>query len=346
MLTKLAQEHPQRIQRARTHDAWSHIFAPYPTREDGRPRCFDPSDVTGYRDALERFGVAVIQIMTPSQCEETVAAMFEEINAAAQREGQRGGISPDDPATWSDDRWPARSRFLVSDPAFHPQAFANRFDDDLHHIFTALWGDPRLHVSIDNWGVTRGTQSIPIQDNAGQTTYVDQPRWGRPLTLHWDYNPWLFEKERTMGRRHGYQALVALNDHDEDNGCHLTLPGGARFLESWCQERVCPSSLGLKRRSHRPSPKDPICQYMQKIPLERGQMVLWSWGQLHGNTPNQSQRMRLVQFIRMFPAPEVDPFYEQHDRYAPSRVLKHHPDALRGHTLSQRERRLLGLETW
>ncbi len=201
-------------------------------------------------------------------------------------------------------------------------------------------------MTVDNWGVTRGSKSIPVTNDAGEVEHVDRPRWGRPLSVHWDYNPWLFTRERADGRQPGWQALIALEDHDDENGCHLTLPGGERFLSTWCKERIYPEALGMKRRSHRPDEADPVRRYMQRIRLRRGQMVMWSWGQLHWNTPNVSTRMRLSQFVRMYPAHEVDPFYAQHDRYAASRILSKYPDASKGMVTSTRARRLLGLEPW
>ena len=92
---------------------------------------------------------------------------------------------------------------------------------------------------------------------------------------------------------------------------------------------------------------------MQELPLRRGHIVIWSWGQLHASSPNLSSRMRLHQYIRMFPAAELDPFYEQHDRYAPARVLAQHherfdPEARAAleRELDARGRRLLGLDRW
>lgn len=91
---------------------------------------------------------------------------------------------------------------------------------------------------------------------------------------------------------------------------------------------------------------------MQETPNCQGDLLLWSWGQLHATAHNHSDKMQLHQYIRMFPAPEVDPFYEQHDRYATSRVAHRYRDDLdlekvaRELALDTTGRRLLGLELW
>lgn len=180
---------------------------------------------------------------------------------------------------------------------------------------------------------------------------VIKPSWGKGISPHWDYNPWLFVRVTKQGINPGYQGVVALNDHTPGMGCHKTLPGGLPFLEQWTREHGNPL-LAHKRASHRPRVDDPILQYMQEIPLRRGDLLVWSWGQLHATTHNRSDQMRLHQYIRLYPAPEVDPFYEQHDRYATSCVARRFPDDLdleqvaSALALDAMGRKLLGLEPW
>ncbi len=293
--------------------------------------------------------MVVVRVLSAEVCRRTVDAMFDDINAEARRKKCGSGeVSPSDPATWHAAHWPSRSKFLIRRPAFHPQAFSNRTCDALYTVFRHLWNEERLQVTIDNWGVVRGTRQIPVVNpKTGQTTREDRPKWGAGLRPHWDYNPWLFAKEQQNGHHHGYQGLLALEDHNLDIGCHRTLPGGAPFLAQWSRERVCPKSLGMKRASHRPAPDDSIRDWMQAIPIRQGDLSLWSWGQLHGSTQNNSSQMRLHQFIRMYPAPEANPFYAHHDRYAPARILHQYPEERAAlECLDLRARRLLGLQSW
>lgn len=328
----------------RTKEEWQQIFPRYPTTPDGFVRSFALEEAAQYTAALEEYGVVVVRVLDEDTCQKTVAAMFEELNSMVKKVTLR----PDDPSTWQDAYWPARSKFLVSRPALHPQAFLNRSDARIYEVFTTLWKETRLRVTIDNWGLVRGTKDIPIRQKDGSTTREEKPKWGQPIQPHMDYNPWLFVKERAQGFQPGYQGLVALNEQPEEVGCHLTLPGGTKFLQRFCQERTCPEELGEKRLSYRPAPDDPIREYMQPIPLRRGEMVIWSWGQIHGSIPNHSTKMRLHQYIRMFPAKEVSPFYEENDRYAPGKILQKYSSLIdiKALPIGARGRKLLGVEAW
>ena len=321
----------------RSREQWAACFPRYPVDARGFAHAFGLDDVAGYRGALARYGCAVVQVFSPAQCERSVEAMFAEINAAAALVGAPAAIDPEDPQTWASANWPGQSKFLLDDPALSRQAFANRVDPALHALFAQLWGEERLQVSVDNWGVLRGS-GVP---GAG-------PRWGRGLRPHWDYNPWLFVDELEQGREPGWQGLLALRDQSEEMGAHLSLPGGAPYLRQWCRELPCPPRLGRKRRSHRPPEDDPIREWMQPLPLRQGHLLLWSWGQLHGGLDNRSSALRVHQYVRMYPAPEVDPFYAAHDRYAAQRVRRRTPAAAEcgGLELDRRARRLLGLEPW
>ncbi|MCA9719697.1 MAG: phytanoyl-CoA dioxygenase family protein [Myxococcales bacterium] len=342
----------------------SRWFPRYPIDEHGFARAQDVSDVGGLRAALERHGVVVVDALDGPRCERAVAAMFEEIEAmkaevraralrpARRRERSREAtdvvVRPDDPETWATEHWPSPSKFLLPRPALHPEALRNRVDARVHRVFSALWGDERLRVTIDNWGVVRGTRGLRARDGSR----FDRPDWDAAIGPHWDYNPWLWLQERAEGRDPGYQGLVALVDQPPGSGCHRTLPGCTRYLARYCAEREHPARLGLKRGSYRPRSDDPIVASMQELPLRRGHMVIWSWGQLHGSAPNDSSRLRLHQYIRMFPARELDPLYELHDRYAPARIAARHQGALTrslealAPELDLRARRLLGLERW
>merc|ERR1711959_251553 len=80
--------------------------------------------------------------------------------------------------------------------------------------------------------------------------------------------------------------------------------------------------VNKSRKSYRAAHDDPVLPYMQPIPLRKGEMVIWSWGQLHGSCGSSGQKMRLQQYIRMYPAPEAGTGrYEEQDRYACGRIL-------------------------
>lgn len=229
----------------------------------------------------------------------------------------------------------------MQDVALHRQAFANRCSRKIYDAFAAIFGEGRLHVSVDNWGLTRGAK--------------DNPKWEAGLKPHWDLNPWQFLRDVNNAGDPGYQGLIALSDQNLETGCHLTLPGCTHFLPQWCMERRL-DEKAKSAKSFRAAADDPLLAYMQPIPLRRGQMVIWSWGQLHGSTNSQSQSMRLMQYVRMYPAPEAQPAidYEGRDRFGCVRVLRKctKKEELPQSTieyllgLDTFSKRLLGLESW
>ncbi|CAB9512171.1 Phytanoyl-CoA dioxygenase (PhyH) [Seminavis robusta] len=368
LLQKLAHRRPEIHVPERSPEEWTKLFPRYPTTDDAFVMSLEATEHDKIRETLNKYGLVVVKAFDTEVCEKTIEAMFDEINdLAAERAATAGRpaptpVNPYKQWTWVDSNWPSERKFLIPRPAFHPQAFENRVAPHVYQLFAALWGEDRLRVSIDNWGATRGSRNLNLNQetttSSGEDATIeltDKPRWGKGITPHWDYNPWLWVDEvERQGRNPGYQAVVALNEHRPGMGCHYTLPGGTAFMSQWCQEHGCPSNVNMKRTSHRPPETDPIRQHMQEIPLRRGEMIIWTWGQLHATAENVSDKMRLHQYIRFFPAAETgDRFYEEHDRYAPRRVLRNYGKdeavpslAALPESLGQLGRRLVGLEEW
>ncbi|CAE7715279.1 unnamed protein product [Symbiodinium pilosum] len=296
--------------RLRSTADWESIFPRYPTLDDGYLKSFEACDSQGIRQALDKYGFCVVKVLSRQECEASIVAMFEEINLLRAQKGIEGpAVDVDDPSTWFDKNWPSSCKFLVDDVALHKQAFANRRSQRIYQAFCGIWREEQLHVSVDKWGVSRGA--------------IDRPRWRVGLKPHWDVNPWQCVRDWDAGIDPGYQGVVALRDQDLETGCHLTLPGCTNFLRQWCLERRF-EKVSNSSKSFRASEEDPILQYMQPVPLRQGEMVIWSCAQLHGSTHNLSGKMRLAQYIRMFPAPKVGGTanYDEKDNFSCTRVLR------------------------
>mmetsp|Transcript_55454 Transcript_55454/g.104155 ORF Transcript_55454/g.104155 Transcript_55454/m.104155 type:complete len:445 (-) Transcript_55454:92-1426(-) len=328
-------------QRPRSMSEWQALFPRYPSVEEGYLMSFEPSESSSIRSALDTYGFCVVKVLSAAECEASVIAMFEEINLLRLRKGIDGPpVDVEKSDTWFDKNWPASCKFLVDDVALHKQAFANRCSKRVYQAFSGIWGEHRLHVSVDKWGLARGAK--------------DKPRWRVGLKPHWDVNPWQCVRDLDSGMDPGYQGVIALRDQDLETGCHLTLPGCARFIRQWCKERKL-ESVSTSLKSFRAAEDDPILSYMQPVPLRQGEMVIWSCAQLHGSTHNRSDKMRLAQYVRMFPAREagvanVD--FDTRDGFSCTRVLSR---CLKKGELTQKDvdefedplsRRLLGLDVW
>eukprot|EP00567_Pseudictyota_dubia_P015598 CAMPEP_0197450648 /NCGR_PEP_ID=MMETSP1175-20131217/26045_1 /TAXON_ID=1003142 /ORGANISM="Triceratium dubium, Strain CCMP147" /LENGTH=436 /DNA_ID=CAMNT_0042983111 /DNA_START=19 /DNA_END=1330 /DNA_ORIENTATION=+ len=306
----LRAERPFRVER--TEQEWNALFPRYPSSEsgDGFMMALDADESEGIRATMAKYGLCVIRgALSEETCDATVAAMFDEVNEDRTRLGMTGpAVSPSDPASWDTKNWPAKSKFLVRKVALHPQAFANRCAPSVVKVFEALFKTSKLRATVDNWGIVRGAKH--------------NPKWKAGLKPHWDLNPFSFRGYCDKGQDPGYQGLIALSDQTLETGCHLTLPGGTSFLPLWIKENVMP--LTVNRKSLRPDQDDPIVKYMQPIPLRKGEMVVWSWGQLHGSTDSDSDVLRLQQYVRLYPSPEAGEAYdyEGHDRYGCVKTLR------------------------
>jgi len=226
-------------------------------------------------------------------------------------------IEPDKPWTWETCNWPGerRTKFLITAPAFTQHAFENRTSPILYDIYCNLLGTTELWCNIDNWGCFRGTKNLKWLTEDAQETVIDRDDWRYNLKLHWDYNPWVLQKWQDAGEPEPYQGLVSLVDCPEEVGGFMAVPGSHTFMSQWIKERPCPYK---SRASLRPPPEDPMQSYMQRVPLRKGEMVIWYSRTAHCNFPNHSDRMRIIQYVRCLPAVKLS---QDKDRYAPRRII-------------------------
>ena len=310
---------------------WEEVLRRYPNEEEGEEgeggsewmMSFAMDDAEGIRDALEIYGMAVVNLLTEEEADATAEEALEDasVRAAAVREHETEPIRLDDPNTWKTSNWPRDQKFLFDAPAFTPCAFANRAK--AYPVFRDLFGVDELWSSIDNWGVLRGTSGLSlVNPESGEVEEgVEKPEWRHSLAAHWDCNPYrVIEYERPQGLPQRYQGLVALTDCPVSTGTFAIVPGSAAFLPTWVAEHPRKSKRSQaepSRKSVRPKKTDPMVAHMQAIPLRKGQLVIFRQEALHANVPNTDANMRLVQFIRFMPASE---YSCDVDKYAPPRV--------------------------
>jgi len=141
-----------------------------------------------------------------------------------------------------------------------------------------------------------------------------------------------------------FQGLVAIADCPEEVGGFMAVPGSHIFMSTWITERPCPR---MSRSSLRPPEDDPMQSYMQKVPLRKGEMVIWYSRTAHCNFPNYSNKMRFHQYVRCLPATKQ---CQDKDRHAPRRVMhQYRNDKFTDWSLQYLTplgRKLVGLENW
>lgn len=328
----------------RTPEEWAKIFEPYPKMPDGYMEAYQHTEVAQFKAALEKYGFVVIKLLDNEQCDKTVPEFFWDINRRATN--QKEPLHPDKPWTWETCNWPAerRTKFLVTAPALTQHAFENRTSPILYEIYTHLLGTTELWCNIDNWGCFRGTKNLKWITKDGQETVRDRDDWRYNLLLHWDYNPWVLQKWMDAGEAEPFQGLVALADCPEEVGGFMAVPGSHTFMSQWIKERPCPR---MSRASMRPPPDDPMQSYMQKVPLRKGEMVIWYSRTAHCNFPNNSHKMRIHQYVRCLPATKKS---QDKDRYAPRRIKhQYRNDPFTDWNLpylTPLGRKMVGLDNW
>ena len=98
----------------------------------------------------------------------------------------------------------------------------------------------------------------------------------------------------------------------------MTVPGCTGSLPAWAaQNTAARPSTKVPSTLYVPA-QDPMQHHIQKIPLRKGEMVVWDAGQAHGTFPNRSARCRLYQFVRCMKAGEEA---RRRDPYNPWTVL-------------------------
>ena len=84
------------------------------------------------------------------------------------------------------------------------------------------------------------------------------------------------------------------------------MPGSHRFTLEWAG--LPASQREASDRNMTVPEADPLQTAVQQIPIRAGCLLCWNSLLLHGNHPNQSERFRAVQYIRMLPVDGEHPY--------------------------------------
>lgn len=225
----------------------------------------------------------------------------------------------------------------------HQSIWDNRQIPRLHEAFTEVLGTPELWVSIDRAGF-----KPPITP--------EQPQHDDRGFIHWDLD---INNLPTQTRA---QGVLALRDTDEKMGGFRCVPGfcGREQIQDWLD------SLPEEKRSRNPDLSLlPTGFEVVPIPMQAGDLVIWSSLLLHGNGRNEGAEPRLAQYITMHRTPDLSGEKAQRDleervaawreRRAPANWERDVPERLKGREaqmqpeparLDELGRKLLGLDAW
>lgn len=192
----------------------------------------------------------------------------EQCRASAEAIWQVQGMAPDRPEGWG--LGPLQQCVFVQ--LFrHPTLDANRRSPRIHKAFSQLWGTADLWPSTDRVGFNPPEScGVPFQGPG----------------IHWDVS-------LVQPIALGVQGLIYLTDTAADQGAFALVPGMHRDIGHWLA--TLPPGVNPNHHAAHTLTMTPIAG-------RAGDMILWHHALPHGPTPNRSNKPRLVQYLKMFPA--------------------------------------------
>ncbi|RNA62215.1 phytanoyl-CoA dioxygenase [Chryseobacterium nematophagum] len=154
----------------------------------------------------------------------------------------------------------------------HQYLWDNRQFPKVYEAFADIWGTEKLWVTID-----RANLNLPIRPGHEYKGFI-----------HWDYDP--------ETKPQNVQGVLALADQtDENMGGFQCIPELFRTYDTWKltqpedRDRFKPDTTGFTPT---------------KVKMEAGDLLIFNSSQPHGIRPNNSDKVRMAQYISMMPAEE------------------------------------------
>ena len=258
----------------------------------------------------------------------------EQVDAVVDAIWEFLGFDREDPSGWY--REPHRHNGMVE--MYHHQALWDvRQHPRMYELFVDLFEREDLWVFLD-----RANLKPPPRGDA--------PAYDHPGMVHWDMDV----RQRPLPYQ--VQGVLYLVDTAAGEGGFQCVPGVHRWVSDWAQgrsdEEIRDQRLDLRHAGEIGAPIE--------VEAEAGDFIVWHSALPHGNSRNCSEKPRLAQYVRMFPAePGNAELREQ--RVASWRERAHpafqNPRAFPGDSrgreresaaaeLTPLGRRLLGLDEW
>ena len=212
-----------------------------------------------------------------------------------------------------------------------------------------------LLSSIDRYGIMRPTKNVKLTT---ESEPIDMEKWKTiEKWLHWDLNPWkikskspptfntkffhfLSENNDNYQEKCKVQGLIGFLDSIEEDGGFLCVPGFQKVIQEWADENI--SKKFPETSNYVPVPKtDSIQNYTQKIPIKAGSLIIWDSRLPHCNFPNNSDKFRLNQYLKMFQS-----YKEAPKEYVQDRTKIIQQNLPKNLTLTELQKKILGVEKY
>ena len=154
----------------------------------------------------------------------------------------------------------------------HQYLWDNRQYPKVHQAFADIWGTDKLWVTID-----RANLNFPIRPGHEYKGFI-----------HWDYDP--------ETKPENVQGVLALADQTDPNmGGFQCVPELYRNYDTW----------KLTQPEDRDHFKPDVTGFeVVKVPMEAGDLLIFNSTEPHGIRVNNSDKVRMAQYISMMPAEE------------------------------------------
>ena len=185
--------------------------------------------------------------------------------------------NPNDPETWyAPPRAEMKMKELTNTGMVevynHQYLWDNRQYPKVHQAFADIWGTDKLWVTID-----RANLNFPIRPGHEYKGFI-----------HWDYDP--------ETKPENVQGVLALADQTDPNmGGFQCVPELYRNYDTW----------KLTQPEDRDHFKPDVTGFeVVKVPMEAGDLLIFNSTEPHGIRVNNSDKVRMAQYISMMPAEE------------------------------------------
>ncbi len=276
------------------------------------------------RDFFEQHGFLVVRQLIPrEQVQAVVDAIWDFLE-----------FDPNDPSDWY--REPHRVNGMVE--MYHHQALWDvRQNPQMYELFRELFGQDDLWVFLD-------------RSNLKPPPNEDHPEYDHHGMVHWDLDV------RQTPIPFQVQGVLYLVDTRQGEGGFQCIPGAHR--------RASEIAAGISDQDLRHQQLHERFPEQLAPPVEveanAGDFIIWHSALPHGNSRNFSNKPRLAQYVRLFPADPSDEELREariaswqgstHPAFQNSRAFPGDPRGKEAESppaeLTPLGRRLLGLDDW
>ncbi len=277
--------------------------------------------------ALERDGYCVVShVLTPAQCDAATDAVwtyFEKLSPAIKR---------DDMKTFNSTNRPLHTRGLVQHYNVGFQEASVLVRQWVKPVFAELYGTQKLWTSVDG---------VSVSIKPKRCHYKNEADWQKN---HWEDDAVHVDQTTVSadGKHSCVQGGVAITDQHADEHVFLCVPGSHKFHKELLALGPTKKKLHweiMKEEHHQVSFLRSKGLEMKRVPLKRGDMVLWDSRVVHSSSPYfatcPAGAQRIQIFACMLPVSRV-PFEQRavqmakrQKAYDDGVVSKHSPDLIR-----------------